>query len=465
MSDDIRRNITKASVRKALKYMKKDPEKGMVKLMKWADRADINDEFVNHRNAFRSAIEDKDNNWHRLLVSLWSDVDDGVRMKLFENFIINACMEGLPQQRRNEELHRCNIPWALLISPTSACNLHCTGCWAANYKENVSLSLEKMDYIIRQAKNLGIYMFLFTGGEPLVKKEEIIKLCSMHPEAVFSCFTNGTLIDEEFANEMLRVKNFIPAISIEGYEAETDARRGQGTFKRVMEATEILREKKLPFGASSCYTSKNVHVIGSEDYFDLLIDRKFKFLWLFTYIPIGNHADTSLMVSAKQREYMYHQVQSFRKTKPLFTMDFWNDGDKTGGCIAGGRRYCHINASGAVEPCAFAHYSNVNIHECTLLQAFKSSLFMEYRNNQPFNENMLRPCPVLDNYGKLAEMVHRSGARSTDLASPEDVDAYCDKCRHAAEEWEPVADRLRRTQIAHALDEEEVVYKQRGSFQ
>ena len=50
---------------------------------------------------------------------------------------------------------------------------------------------------------------------------------------------------------------------------------------------------------------------------------------------------------------MYEQVRKFRQTKPIFTMDFWNDGEYAGGCIAGGRRYLHINAGGDVDPCVF----------------------------------------------------------------------------------------------------------------
>ena len=176
-------------------------------------------------------------------------------------------------------------------------------------------------------------------------------------------FTNGTLIDEEFAEDMLRVKNFIPAISVEGFEADTDFRRGAGTYRAVERAMRILKERKLPFGLSCCYTSKNVDVIGSERYFDQMVDWGAKFCWFFTYMPVGVDAVPALMATAQQRAFMYQQVRAFRKTKPLFTLDFWNDGEYVNGCIAGGRCYLHINAGGDIEPCAFIHYSDSNIHE------------------------------------------------------------------------------------------------------
>ena len=123
-------------------------------------------------------------------------------------------------------------------------------------------------------------------------------------------------------------------------------------------------------------------------------------------------------------------------------MDFQNDAEYVGGCIAGGRRYLHINAAGDVEPCVFIHYSNVNIHECSLLDALKSPLFMAYHNGQPFNQNMHRPCPMVENPEYLRRMVKQSGAESTDLQSPESVDHLCDKCKLYAENWEKTANEL-----------------------
>jgi len=264
----------------------------------------------------------------------------------------------------------------------------------------------------------------------------------MHPDCAFLAFTNGTLIDEAFANGMLRVKNFVPAISIEGFEEATDARRGKGTYRRVIRAMELLKEKRLLFGISLCYTSRNTEVIGSEAYIDHMISLGAKFAWFFTYMPVGRDAAPELMVTPEQREHMYRAVRAWRDTKPIFTLDFWNDGEYAGGCIAGGRSYLHINAAGDVEPCAFIHYADSNIREHTLLEALKRPLFMQYHQRQPFNDNMLQPCPLLDNPGQLREMVDLSGARSTEVRDPEDVADLCGKCAQAAEKWAVTADRL-----------------------
>ena len=430
-----------AAVKKALAYLDKDPETNLPKLMEWFDRFDVKGTLSRQRDAVRSVIGDRNNNWYKLIMSLWQDIDPGVRNRLLENFIINGSLIGYQKQGQNKEKYNCNIPWAILMDPTSACNLKCTGCWAAEYGNQLNLSYEEMDNIVKQGTELGTYVYLFTGGEPMVRKKDIIHLCEDHPDCIFSAFTNGTLIDGAFADEMLRVKNFIPAISIEGFEEATYGRRGHGTYQKIMCAMNILKEKKLPFGISCCYTSANAEVIGSEEYFDRMVDMGAKFAWFFTYMPVGKGAVKELMATAAQREMMYHKIREYRRTKPIFTVDFWNDGEYVGGCIAGGRSYLHINANGDIEPCAFMHYSDSNIREKTMLEAYQSPLFMGYHNNQPWNDNMLRPCPVLDNPGRLTEIVESSGAKSTDYQNLESAKEFSDKCVETAEKWAPVADR------------------------
>lgn len=423
-------------------YLDRDPENNIPKILDWLIRHDDGGTMTNQVLLVKEALADPDNNWSRLAKSLWTDLDDGVRKKLFETVVINDSLIGTPRQMKNQEKYGCNIPWAILMDPTSACNLHCTGCWAAEYGNKLNLTLEELDSIITQGKKLGTYLYIYSGGEPLVRKKDIIRLCEMHPDCAFMAFTNATLIDEEFADEMLRVKNFVPAISIEGFEEETDFRRGDGTYRAVVRAMEILKRKKLLFGISCCYTGKNVEVIGSEEYFDSMIDLGAKFAWFFTYMPIGQDAVPELMASAEQRKFMYEQIRKFRRTKPLFTMDFWNDGEYVGGCIAGGRAYLHINANGDIEPCAFIHYSDSNIREKTLLEVLTSPLFMAYHDGQPFNSNHLRPCPMLENPEKLQELVAHTGAHSTDLQCPESTAQLCGRCKAYADRWQPVAEQL-----------------------
>jgi len=154
-----------------------------------------------------------------------------------------------------------------------------------------------------------------------------------------------------------------------------------------------------------------------------------------------------LVPTVEQREYMYHrirEIRGFEGGKPIFCMDFQNDGEFVSGCIAGGKYYCHINPNGDVEPCVFIHYSGANIHDKPLLECLQQPLFKAYQEGQPFNENLLQPCPMLENPEKLKEMVIRTGAKSTDMMEPESCDHLCTKCSHYAEEWGERAEKLWR---------------------
>ena len=438
----LKESIQSFAVNKVLHYMYEDPDKSLPKLLSWADRFDKDDLFIKQRRVFHNIIENPDNNWYRLIKSVWTDIDPEVRKVFFKNFIVNTSLIGSERQDKAKAEYNCNIPWAILMDPTSACNLHCAGCWAAEDGYKLNMSYETMDDIIRQGTRLGTFMYIFSGGEPLARKDDVIRLCEAHPECMFLAFTNGTLIDEKCADDMLRVKNFVPAISIEGFEEATDSRRGNGAYRSVMRAMDILRENKLIFGASCCYTSKNIDSLSSEEYFDHLIEKGAKFAWFFHYLPVGNEAIPELLPNPQQREIMYHKLREYRNTKPIFTIDFQNDGEYVQGCIAGGRRYLHINANGDIEPCAFIHYSDSSIYKKTLLEALQSPLFMAYKEGHPFNDNHLRPCPMLENPECLRSMVHSSGARSTDMQSPEDVDNLYGKCKPYADNWTETADKL-----------------------
>lgn len=436
--------LVQFGLKKAFGYIEKDPEKNLVKLLDIVDQfaGDDPNMMGRQRAAFRQVVNDPDNNMNQLMMRVLKDTDTDVVKAMFENFFLNANFIGWQRQEEMRKKYNCNIPWAILLDPTSACNLHCTGCWAAEYGNKLNLTFDEIDSIIMQGKELGVYLYIYTGGEPLVRKKDLIALCRKHHDCQFLTFTNGTLIDEEFADQMLDVKNLVPAISVEGFEEATDGRRGNGTFEKAVRAMNILKERKLPFGISCCYTSQNLDSIASDEFFDQMIDWGAYFVWYFHYMPVGNDASPELLPTPKQREYMYHKVRQVRLTKPLFAMDFQNDGEYVGGCIAGGRRYLHINANGDCDPCVFIHYSNMNIRNNTLLEVLQSPIFMAYHDGQPFNENHLRPCPMLENPKALQKMVEATGAHSTDLQSPESVEHLCEKCEAYAKNWQPTAERL-----------------------
>ena len=441
----IQRKAFSAAIDIALKRLNKDREKGLLEIVDLAEKFMGNNFSKEAYEGARNIIKNPDHKWMKFVNKMLDELHPNVAKMTALNLGFEAAFYGTTQIRKNREIYNCNIPWLILMDPTSACNLRCTGCWAAEYGHKLNLTFEEMDRIVTQAKELGVYFYMFTGGEPLVRKDDILKLCEKHRDCEFHSFTNGTLIDEEFCQKVQKLGNLSFSLSLEGFEEANDGRRGTGIFQKVLHAMDLMKEYGLFFGTSVCYTRKNMDAVMSDEFIDLMIEHGCRYAWYFHYMPVGNEADVDLLPTMEQREYIYKRLREIRALeggKPIFLMDFQNDGEFVGGCIAGGRNYFHINANGDAEPCVFIHYSNGNIHENTILEILKQPLFMAYHNNQPFNDNMLRPCPMLENPEILQRIVKESGAHSTDLQSQETAEHLCSKCVHYAEEWAPVADKL-----------------------
>lgn len=446
------------AIKQAVSYVRKDPDTRLVKLLDLVEKTDRKKVNATTYAGLRKHLNDPNNNWNVLVKKLLTDVSPDVLEKIIP-CALNIAINSYDLRNAAIEKYQCNIPWAVLIDPTAACNLKCTGCWAAEYGKNCTLGYETLARVIKEGKEVGTFMYIFSGGEPLVCKETILRLCRENPDCAFLAFTNGTLVDEKFAKDLRDVGNFFLAFSIEGYEEATDMRRGKGTYQKVIQAMDLLKAEGVPFGYSCCYHAKNAEEVGSEEYMDFLINKGCMFGWYFTYMPVGADAVPELMASAEQRAYMYKQIRAARETKPLFTMDFWNDGEYVQGCIAGGRHYLHINANGDVEPCAFVHYSNVNIKDVSFVEALQSPLFKSYFQRQPFNQNMLRPCPVLDNPQMIKEMVEESGAYSTEMLNPEDVNDLISKTEATAEKWAEKAGELWSDDTLEKHNTPSVMYK------
>lgn len=439
------RKLFGSMIHKIIKKKDKDRQKELLRLINLSRRYLKDMVSESNYETARKLVRNPDGKWMQYTNRLIRELHPNVIKMTLLNLGFEAGFYGPRKLRRLREKHQCNIPWIILMDPTSACNLHCSGCWAAEYGNKLNLTYEDMDRVITQGKELGIYFYMFTGGEPLIRKNDILHLCEKHRDCGFHAFTNGTLVNEELCSRMKQVGNLSLSISLEGFEEVNDVRRGEGVFQKVMDAMELLHKHGQLFGTSICYTSQNIDSVTSDEFLDFIIEKGCRFTWYFHYMPVGADAVVSLLPTKEQREYMYHRVREIRGLeggKQIFAIDFQNDGEYVGGCIAGGRDYCHINPNGDVEPCVFIHYSNANIKEVTLLEALQQPLFQAYRDHQPFNQNHLCPCPMLENPKMLEKMVKETGAKSTDLQSPEKVETLCARCYAYADNWKDTAQEL-----------------------
>lgn len=333
-------------------------------------------------------------------------------------------------------------PGTLVISPSKACNLRCTGCYASADKKSAEhLEWDVFDRIITEAKTLwGIRFFTISGGEPFAYRSQgkgLLDAVAKHSDCFFMAYTNGTLIDEATAARLAELGNLTPAISVEGMESTTDLRRGPGVFKRVLGAMDNLRKAHVPFGVSLTATRLNAEEILSDKFIDFLFEeQQAAYGWVFQYMPIGRGYTLDLLPTPEQRVAMWRRVWEIIREREILLADFWNCGTVTEGCIAGGvyGGYLYIDWNGKVMPCVFVPYAATNINEIyasgkTLDDVYDLPYFQGIRNWQleyglgkekpEETGNWLLPCSFRDHYGMARDLICRCQPQPEDQAAAE----------------------------------------------
>ncbi len=316
------------------------------------------------------------------------------RRKMLDNLFLRGFVDNFDTRKKNEEKGDAPI-FTLLISPTMRCNLQCQGCYAKNYERKNDLPFDVFDRLIREGKEMGAAFFTILGGEPFLYKG-IFEIFERNSDAYFQVYTNGAMVSGEICKKLAELGNVALQFSVEGFAEDTDARRGQGAYDKIMAAMDRARESGLPFGYSACATRNNTEKIVSDEFVDFMIKKGAIFGWHFLYMPVCGENDTKLMPTPEQRLYLKQRIKHIRKTKSIVVVDFWNDAPYVKGCIAA-RQYCHINSNGDLEPCIFTHFSQANVKNTTLKEALNYPFYKELRRIQPYNENLFLPCMLIDN--------------------------------------------------------------------
>ena len=290
----MKKYVASSVIDHTLSILAKDPQRNLVTLTRILELFAGGEKEKQQIQMARKAFEDPNHIWTKLAERGFSLISEDFRTRGLVNLFINEAYMG--QQERNlraKELGT-NIPSLIVISPTMRCNMDCTGCYAGRYSKEGEIDTATLDRIITEGKELGIYFYVISGGEPFLR-EDLLEIAEKHSDAVFMVYTNGTLIDEHLARRLAELGNMSPAISIEGMETETDARRGPGTFKAVMAAMDHLREAGAVFGFSATYTRNNVDALIDEAFIDLMIEKGAMYGWFFMFIPVGKDDDMNLM--------------------------------------------------------------------------------------------------------------------------------------------------------------------------
>ena len=315
-------------------------------------------------------------------------------------------------------------PSTVVIEPTDRCNLRCPGCYAKSGAEGSDLPFERIVEIVQQVIDMGVSLITISGGEPFLRERSdrtLSRLAERYPNHGFLVYSNGTMIDEAVAGRLGKLGNVFPAISVEGFEHQTDARRGQGMATRNRLTRELLARHGVMTGFSATVTRENAEAIASDEFIHLRIAEGDMFGWFFLMQPIGRAPRPELMVTARQRALLREAIFRWRRADlPIFLGDFWNDGPFVGGCIAGGRYYFHIYANGDISPCVFAPVASGNIFdiiagrsEYASLKDFvqRNPVFAAFREEQARIKDRRRPCLLIDHPEAFRRIAGVSGCR------------------------------------------------------
>ena len=322
-------------------------------------------------------------------------------------------------KRRSAELAGEHIPPFLIASITDKCNLHCKGCYArANHSctdgcghgaADGLLTAQNWSTIFTQAEELGVEFILLAGGEPFVR-EDVLLQAGRHPHLLFPVFTNGTMVDDASLELLAQHRNLLPVISIEGDRDTTDARRGAGVYQTIAGAMERLRQKGILFGASVTVTKQNMAEVLSEEFVLKLRDSGAKAIIYVEYVPVDGSTQ-ALAPDERTREEMMCRLDEWRQsvTEMIF-IAFPGDEKSSGGCLAAGRGFFHINARGGAEPCPFSPYSDTNVLHTSVREALRSPLFCDLRSHGRLTGEHSGGCVLFEQQEQVAAMVREQTA-------------------------------------------------------
>ncbi len=305
-----------------------------------------------------------------------------------------------------------HVPPFLIASIALACNLHCAGCYARFLQgcgegESELLPAETWERIFREAAELGVGFILLAGGEPLLRRD-VLERAACFPELLFPVFTNGTLLQGETLELFDRSRNLVPVLSLEGGRETTDERRGPGVYRALEAAMESLKQRRIAFGASVTVTRENLREVTGDGFLEDLHEKGCKAVIFVEYVPT-DESTLSLAPGETERALLDDRVQEIRRKGELLVLSFPGDEKSSGGCLAAGRGFFHINARGGVEPCPFSPYSDRSLKDCSLKEALNSPLFKGLREGGYLREEHEGGCVLFPKRDEVAALAAETG--------------------------------------------------------
>jgi MoaA/NifB/PqqE/SkfB family radical SAM enzyme len=448
-------------------FTAKELDKYMYKKFYHDDKNPVNIRMCRYQffsSVLHTAIRNLDKNYYSKV-----GVSKFIKVLVGDKLAVDTSEKNKEVHERYKSQYGEYPPTFIVLSPTQRCNLRCTGCYAGSDSSTVpTLSYSTVDKIINDVYNIfGRKFIVISGGEPFLYKSEgktLLDIFKKYNDIDFLVYTNGTLISKEIAQKLSELGNVTPAISVEGYESETDERRGKGVFKKILQAFDNLRTAGVPFGISVTVTSKNYELLLTDEFYDFYFEKQgASYMWQFQFMPIGRGKETfDLVVEPEKRIELYKVWKRLLEVKRYPVADFWNSALLSNGCIAYGNDsgYMYIDWNGNIMPCVFVPYYEDNIIELykegkNLADATTSQLMnrgrkwkCEYLSSD--NHNYLMPCSIRDHYENF---IHNILTKDSKPQNKQAEEAINDKKFHQLlNEYDKDLERLSQEVIDNETD-------------
>ena len=349
-------------------------------------------------------------------------------------FIYNLGWKGIKGFNKFQKRKKCGeiFPAFQFISVTNDCNLACQGCWVTKGEKCASLDLPALNKIITDSKKYGCYFYGILGGEPLMYSD-LMNLFRAHPDCYFQLFTNGTLLTDKVAEELRKLANVTPLISLEGNEQVADIRRGGNrVFNRTMNAIETATAHGLITGVAISVCKSNIEMALSDEFIAMLHNRGVIYLWYYIYRPTGENPHYELALSPEDILRLRQFLVDGRTKYPLVLIDSYWDADGEPFCPAAEGLSHHINPEGNIEPCPVIQFSCDNIRSGDLKDVYESSLFIKDFKSEV--NKRTKGCILMEDPAWLEKFVadHHAINTSNRPGLPEQLAEGCVVCSHGS---------------------------------
>lgn len=186
-------------------------------------------------------------------------------------------IEEIVAQDSKRKYYRVSRPgrWygGIASADCCGCNLKCVFCWSDKPRENPAqygsfYTPEQVSAkLIQCAHDHNYDLVRVSGNEPTIAKEHLLKVISivLKKRLTFILETNGTLLDEDYAQELARFTNLHVRVSLKGTCPEEFSMLTGAipeTFERIMGNLGMLVKHHLDFNLAVMLSfSPDKHVI------------------------------------------------------------------------------------------------------------------------------------------------------------------------------------------------------------